>query len=113
MIMDYTAVQGLSPCKAFKYLKPNEQYAKILEETKEIGQALVRGDTYNVIEETVDVMAACVTMLYILGLDEAARRYMYRQIDWKNARRGYLDAPDDDVKMQRDSWIMDRMMKRD
>lgn len=103
----------VKPCRAFRNLSVAEQYAKIYEEVKEVGQAINGKDRDNLIEEVGDVITSCVTMLDMLGVNAVERGALYGRINQKNAARGYFDAPDDDVKMQRNSWIMNRMMRRD
>ena len=41
-------------------------------------------------EEIADVITACVTLLNMRGVDAHGRAWLYRQVNEKNMRRGYL-----------------------
>lgn len=97
------------PCRKFKDASTLAWIAKIVEETDEVVQeaailgdcaddeGMVDHDVYGIVDvkkrlatELTDVITVCVSWLYALGYDEAARDDVQRRVNEKNKARGYF-----------------------
>lgn len=92
-------VEALAPCVKYGNVGLEAQYDKILEEIKEVQEA-VRIFNHvkslkakdNLAMEIVDVMVCCTTMLKQLGYELDDRERIYKKVYKKNDERGYYDA---------------------
>ena len=82
------------PVKRDKFNRRVEEYTrrdwfmKIIEEVFETFEAT---DIQRHTEELIDIITVCTSYLEALGFDEEARGELFRQVNEKNRKRGYME----------------------
>lgn len=77
----------------------SDQVLKINEELDEVYRAFAEGRD-RIIEETVDVMQACETLLHKLGCSDEEFAATIEKVVFKNETRGYYDDCNDDPVLE-------------
>jgi len=83
-------IWGLVPCWKFKETSKEEQLAKIKSEVGEVAEAMKAGDDEAAVEEIMDVMVCCMTMLRVhYRVSWRKIKLLIQKVNQKNKRRGY------------------------
>lgn len=82
----------LQPCWMFTNNSLSDQTGHIRQESSEILEAMLDGDEPHALEETIDCLQSCVTMLEIFKRQGFDIDQAIQQVEFKNKCRGYYDA---------------------